>query len=1131
MQSFNRSLSENESVIGRPGFRLDRLELWNWGTFHGEAQVLEPLGGWALLVGDNGSGKSTAIDALRTLLVPPRILNYNDASGDGRKSSGRDRTRRSYIRGAWASSSTIDSTAPTTQYLRDPGILSAIAAVFCDAPREDSATLAQILWEHGDEVRELFAISRGHRGLKDLLAGFSNTLEIKRAAKLAGWEVFESFAAYSERMRGLLHIPGDKALEVFNRAIGMKEVGDIDAFVRQYMLPSSDTFSFIRDTVQPHYRALLDCWIAIERAERQISLLRPVRDYAERIAGSESRISKWKFLQELVRPYIATLHVGLLNAQLSELGNARGLAEASRADAADRLSRHRQERDTLNAAINATDVGPRLQAITRELEYAEGARQLAQSRRTRIQPFAMLLECMSSLNDRTTFINSRLSWEQIERDETASTSRLEEIRAASRHRQELALSEMLDGQEELTSVEQNRVNIPREFLAIRLRLAESLDVLPEQFPFAGELMEVRGAYAEWTGAIERLLRTFGLSLLVPEHLYRPAAGYINSTNLHLRLNFQPVPSRQLGAPTLSNDRVPGRMEFKSEHPLHLWVAQELVRSFNHKCCMSVVELEQTDRGLTREGLFRNGTKHVKDDRKRIDDPTDRILGWSTERKIAALRLRISEAQQRAAVEGQSAEEARQAILTAKSRTAAAHELLSVTDFAEIFPTVWSERLISLRSEKALLEQSSKELLELQSRLSQIDTEISAREADIRKIDGDLGRLDDRLVNCRRTLEARVRQLAAYPNYEHGAAVADFEDIVHALPIITLENPDQLIQSASQSLQGKISYEQGKINEATEKMVASMSEFLNQFPDFKQVLSVGRAYVESFDAALKRIEDEDLPQHRERFEHYLNENLVGDLLMLNRRLEEHQEAIQARVEEINSALSGIDYSEETYVQLHLVSRPGSHVTEFKRSLKDCFEYGIAPAAAERLQIFDRVRLLLEQFQRDPEGTQRVTDVRSWYVSGVKELRQENNSEVNFYAATTGKSGGQKAKLAFTILASALAAQYGLSPASTDAANFRLVVIDEVFSRTDEMNSTLAMQLFESLGFQLIIVGPFDAKAKLAVPFVRSIHLVSNPDGNSSRLIAITTERLDSLEQEDFTLGPPHVEADYRVAEGA
>ncbi len=78
-----------------PGFRLDRLELWNWGTFHRDVQVLEPRHGWTLLVGDNGSGKSTAIDALRTLLVPPRILNYNDASGDG--PSGRSRPHASFL--------------------------------------------------------------------------------------------------------------------------------------------------------------------------------------------------------------------------------------------------------------------------------------------------------------------------------------------------------------------------------------------------------------------------------------------------------------------------------------------------------------------------------------------------------------------------------------------------------------------------------------------------------------------------------------------------------------------------------------------------------------------------------------------------------------------------------------------------------------------------------------------------------------------------------------------------------------------------------------------------------------------------------------------------------------------------
>jgi uncharacterized protein YPO0396 len=118
------------------------------------------------------------------------------------------------------------------------------------------------------------------------------------------------------------------------------------------------------------------------------------------------------------------------------------------------------------------------------------------------------------------------------------------------------------------------------------------------------------------------------------------------------------------------------------------------------------------------------------------------------------------------------------------------------------------------------------------------------------------------------------------------------------------------------------------------------------------MQAGRAYAEGFAAALLRIEDEDLPRHRERFEHYLNENLIGDLLMLNRRLEEHEEAIEERIAEINQALRDIKYRDDSYVQLHLVNRYDQSVTEFRRGLKDCFEYGIAPLPGERLLIFER-----------------------------------------------------------------------------------------------------------------------------------------------------------------------------------
>ena len=54
----------------RSGFRLHRLEVFNWGTFDGRVWTLALDGRNHLLTGDIGSGKSTLVDAVTTLLVP-----------------------------------------------------------------------------------------------------------------------------------------------------------------------------------------------------------------------------------------------------------------------------------------------------------------------------------------------------------------------------------------------------------------------------------------------------------------------------------------------------------------------------------------------------------------------------------------------------------------------------------------------------------------------------------------------------------------------------------------------------------------------------------------------------------------------------------------------------------------------------------------------------------------------------------------------------------------------------------------------------------------------------------------------------------------------------------------------------
>ena len=51
------------------GFRLRRLEVFNWGTFHDAVWGFEINCRNALLTGDIGSGKSTLVDAVTTLLL------------------------------------------------------------------------------------------------------------------------------------------------------------------------------------------------------------------------------------------------------------------------------------------------------------------------------------------------------------------------------------------------------------------------------------------------------------------------------------------------------------------------------------------------------------------------------------------------------------------------------------------------------------------------------------------------------------------------------------------------------------------------------------------------------------------------------------------------------------------------------------------------------------------------------------------------------------------------------------------------------------------------------------------------------------------------------------------------------
>lgn len=192
-----------------------------------------------------------------------------------------------------------------------------------------------------------------------------------------------------------------------------------------------------------------------------------------------------------------------------------------------------------------------------------------------------------------------------------------------------------------------------------------------------------------------------------------------------------------------------------------------------------------------------------------------------------------------------------------------------------------------------------------------------------------------------------------------------------------------------------------------------------------------------------------------------------------------------------------------------------VRQFRADLRGVTDQAFGGAGQYSEERYEQVRAILERL-RGREGQSdgdrawrtRVTDVRNWFTFSASERDRETDQEWEHYRDSDGKSGGQKEKLAYTILAASLAYQFGLEWGADKARDFRFAVIDEAFGRGSDSSTRYALELFAKLGIQLLIVTPLQ-KVQVIAPYVRSIGYVDNVDGRYSRLVQMTTEEYHEL----------------------
>jgi uncharacterized protein YPO0396 len=115
----------------------------------------------------------------------------------------------------------------------------------------------------------------------------------------------------------------------------------------------------------------------------------------------------------------------------------------------------------------------------------------------------------------------------------------------------------------------------------------------------------------------------------------------------------------------------------------------------------------------------------------------------------------------------------------------------------------------------------------------------------------------------------------------------------------------------------------------------------------------------------------------------------------------------------------------------------------------------------------VTRLASQQPADKNWRNLVLDVRQ-HADFIGREYDEQGNDVEIYRGGSGKSGGQRQKLATTCLAAAL--RYQLAGEADEPPTYAPVVLDEAFDKADNEFTALAMDIFVQFGFQMIVATP-------------------------------------------------------------
>ncbi len=1036
---------------------LERVRLVLWHFF--EDEVIS-IGNRCLIAGDNGSGKSTIVDAIQYALAADlRKARFNSAAGD--RKGGRDLA--GYARCKLGSD--------VTEYLRGDAI-SWIMLEFSDNADGFLAAVCVEAYSDG-RTAEHFWIAGGMKlDSVEVRAPDGRPLSFRQARDALaprGAEFADSKKQYIRELTSRLGVFRRMAeynpyLEAFTRSVSFTPLSSVDRFVCDYILED-------RPLDISTMKANLESYKEAEReaiaTKRRISFLTRIDAQAEEYRKFRRIQTQQEYLKILLDRNMAkeALENGLkkdrdLVSDLARLESS--LADTSRVKA--ELVSVRRETETALARDDAhllfTRMKENLADVTRRLSEAF----------MRAARYGLLRSQCAALLDRSPAgdLDEEISF--LEEAQTENTREGQKL-SAEKERIELLLRETFS---ELADLDRGIRRYPES--PARLRDACKKDGIEAWI--LSDLTEV--LQADWADAVEGWLNTLRFAVIVAPENFTAALTLYNS-----------LPRTVSGAALPNLAKMRG-MERRAGSLAELVGTESPYAKLYLDCVLGDVmtsdlsSLKNYSKAVTKDCMC-----YSRFTAARIDEKVyrDHWLGQTAREKrksfllAETIRLR-AELEEVVSASGKNGE--RSEILRRSYR--------SLNEARSLFPSV--AEAVRLEGERIQAERD----------LESIDTET------FRDLEARIGELTKRIDECESSLAclhretgAKKRELEDGKNslvgFELVFALSSraFDEFIRSNEAVIADcekyASERLRSSTGRDIIANYASARKGIDTKSEKCLKDFRELVMQYDnEFNALLHPEIDEAPLVRSLLDRLASSELPEYLEKIskarqdaEREFKDHFIS---RLNELIEEARESFR----EINETLRVMTFGRDQYRftleersdrrgQIDIV-RKAAEIATFEDSLFAQFADPADREAAEAL--FDRI---LHSSLDSPE-MRSICDYRTYFTYDIrmKDTQSIDPStgkaeESSLSRVLREKSGGE----AQTPYYVAIAASFYRFFKEKREITVRLVLFDEAFDRLDDDRIGKILEFYREMGLQTVISVPTE-KIESIAPHMDRVNLV-------------------------------------------